>query len=213
MKDVSIPLSTKPTIGVDVGIKVLATLSDGTIVPNPRYLIKSEQQLKKQQRTLSKKPKGTRNRIKQRFVVAKVYRRIARQRNNYAHKVSRQLVNNYGTIIFEDLNIQGMLRNHKLAKHISDASWSKLINYTKYKAEEAGVSVRLVDPRNTSQRCSTCGRLVPKTLAERVHNCPHCGLVMDRDLNASINICTEGTSGKYAYGDSTSTCCKRNKAS
>ena len=109
------------------------------------------------------------------------------------------LVENYGLIIFEDLNISGMLKNHKLAKHISDASWNKLIQMTTYKAVEAGSEVRLVNPRNTSQKCSGCGEIVPKTLADRTHSCPKCGLVLDRDLNAALNILTVGTTGNQAY--------------
>ena len=142
--------------------------------------------------------------------MARVHRKIRRQRDDFLHKLSRQLVNNYGLIVFENLNIRGMMKNHKLAKHISDAAWSRLIQFTQYKAEEAGVEVRLVNPKNTTQACSGCGKIVPKTLADRVHCCPHCGLVMDRDLNASVNILMVGTTKNYAYGDPTSTlssCC------
>ena len=94
----------------------------------------------------------------------------------------------YGRIIFEDLNIQNMLKNHKLAKHIADASWNKLIQFTTYKAESAGCVVELVNPRGTSQLCSGCGSKVPKTLKDRIHCCPQCGLEMDRDDNAARNI-------------------------
>jgi len=120
--------------------------------------------------------------------------------------LSRELVDNYGCLVFEQLNIKGMVKNHNLAKHISDCSWRKLIEYTTYKAEEAGVEVRLVNPKNTTQICSGCGKIVPKTLADRTHNCSHCGLVMDRDLNAAKNILSRvGTTPSYAYGDLTST--------
>jgi len=189
----------KPSVGVDVGIKTLAVLSDGTEIANPRHLLKSEKKLHREQRRMARKVKGSNNRNDQRIEVAKVYRRIRRQRDDFLHKLSRQLVENYGLIIFEDLNIQGMVRNHKLAKHIADASWGRLIQFTQYKAEEAGAEVRLVNPRNTSQKCSGCGEIVPKTLADRIHCCPHCGLVMDRDENASINICTAGIAGTNAY--------------
>ena len=108
--------------------------------------------------------------------------------------------------MFEQLNIKGMVKNHNLAKHISDCSWRKLIEYTTYKAEEAGVEVRLVNPKNTTQICSGCGKIVPKTLADRTHNCSHCGLEIDRDLNAAKNILSRvGTTPSYAYGDLTST--------
>jgi len=197
--------STNPAIGVDVGIKTFAVLSDGECVENPRHFKKSETQLAKQQRRLSRKVKGSQNRNKQRTKVARVHRKIRRQREDFLHKVSRSLVENYGCIVFENLNIKGMLRNHKLAKHISDCAWRKLIEYTTYKAEEAGVAVRLVNPKNTTQKCSGCGEVVPKTLADRIHCCPHCGLEIDRDLNAAINICSVGITQSYAYGDLTST--------
>jgi len=197
--------STNPTVGVDVGIKTFVVLSDGECVENPRHFKKSEQQLAKQQRRLSRKVKESQNRNKQRTKVARVHRKIRRQREDFLHKVSRSLVENYGCIVFENLNIKGMLRNHKLAKHISDCAWRKLIEYTTYKAEEAGVEVRLVNPKNTTQICSGCGELVPKTLADRIHCCPHCGLEVDRDLNAAINIRSVGITQSYAYGDLTST--------
>jgi len=198
--------SLKPAIGVDVGIKTFAFLSDGTQVQNPRYLKHSEHKLIKTQRRLSKKVKSSNNRNKQRTRTAKVHRKIRRQRDDFLHKTSRELVNNYGFIAFEQLNIKGMVRNHKLAKHISDCAWRKLIEYTTYKAEEAGVEVRLVNPKNTTQMCSGCGKIVPKTLADRTHSCSHCGLVMDRDLNAAKNILSRvGTTQSYAYGDLTTT--------
>ena len=99
-------------------------------------------------------------------------------------------------IVFENLNINGMLKNHHLAKHIQDHAWGKLIQFTKSKAEKAGKVVELVDARYTSQKCSKCGILVPKTLADRVHLCPNCGLEMDRDINASLNIRTLGLRGR-----------------
>jgi putative transposase len=199
------PQSQNPTIGVDVGISTLAVLSDGTEIQNPRHTLKSQYKLRKAQRRLSRRQKGSNNRNKQRISVSKVHRNIRRQRDDYLHKLSDQLVKKYGCIIFEDLNISGMLKNHELAKHISDCSWNKLIQYTQYKAESAGVEVRLVNPRNTSQICSNCGKIVPKELKDRVHRCPHCGLVINRDFNASINICTAGSAGINAFGDLAST--------
>ncbi len=200
------PKSTNPMVGVDVGIKTFAFLSDGTSFDNPRHLRNSEVKLAKTQRRHSRKVLGSKNRNRQRIKVCKVHRVIKRQRDDFLHKLSRELVDNYGCLVFEKLNIRGMVRNHKLAKHISDCSWGKLIEYTTYKAEEAGVEVKLVNPYNTTQMCSGCGKIVPKTLADRTHICFHCGLVMDRDLNASKNIlCRAGTAPSYAYGDLTST--------
>jgi putative transposase len=193
--------STKPTVGVDVGIKTFAYLSDGKSIANPRTLVSSEQKLHREQRKLSKKEKGKNNRQKQRVEVAKVHRKIRRQREDFLHKTSTWLVQNYGAICFEDLNVKGMLRNHCLAKHIADASWNKLVNMTSYKAENAGCRVVLVDPRGTSQRCSGCGEKVPKTLSDRIHCCPHCGLIMDRDENAANNIHTAGSAEINAWRD------------
>ena len=198
---IKLPESTKPTIGIDVGITTLATMSDGTTIDNPRTLKKSQKKLATAQRRLSRKTKGSNRRAKQRTVVAKVHRKIRRQREDFLHKTSTQLVEKYGCICFEDLNITGMLKNHCLAKHIADASWDKLIQFTTYKAESASGRVVLVDPRGTSQRCSGCGEKVPKTLADRIHCCPNCGLVMDRDENAAVNIDMAGRAKINSHGD------------
>ncbi len=104
------------------------------------------------------------------------------------YQTSRRMVDQYGTIVFEDLNIKNMQKNHCLAKSIADVTWNLFITITENKAEEAGSRVILVNPRNTSQMCSRCGMIVKKTLSDRVHTCPHCGLMMDRDQNAAINI-------------------------
>lgn len=200
---VKVPDSKKPTIGVDVGISTFVTLSDGRTVDNPRTLVRMQKKLAREQRRLArKKNKTTNRRRKQKMRVAKVYRKIRRQRDDFIHKTSTWLVENYGAIAFEDLNILGMLRNHNLAKHIADASWNKLVQLTEYKAANAGVRVVLVDPRGTSQRCSGCGEKVPKTLTDRIHCCPRCGLVMDRDENAAVNIHTAGSAEIHAQGDS-----------
>ncbi len=130
-------------------------------------------------------------------------RKIRNQRTDFAHKTSRELVDTYDRIVFEDLQIKNMMQNHHLAKSISDASWYQLISLTKSKAEYAGKIVELVNARNTSQNCSGCGNSVAKDLSVRVHSCPFCGLELDRDHNAAINILnrsnsTVGTTGIYA---------------
>jgi len=117
-----------------------------------------------------------------------VHERIANKREDFVQKVSLDLVRTYDLITFEDLNIKGMIKNHKLAKHIADVAWNKLVTITSYKAEWAGKRVELVNPCNTFQMCSGCGEIVKKELSERTHNCPFCGLVLDRDHNAAINI-------------------------
>jgi len=175
-------------VGIDVGLANFATMSNGTFIPNPRFFRAEEKELARVQRKLSKASKGTTERQKARKVVQLVHERIANKRYNFAHQISRQLVGNYSFIAFEDLNIKNMIKNHCLAKSIADVSWNMLINMTKYKAESAGSVVVLVNPANTSKMCSRCGLLVEKTLADRVHKCDSCDLVMDRDHNAAINI-------------------------
>ena len=119
-------------------------------------------------------------------MVERVHERISNKRGDFIHQESRRLVNRFGVIAFEDLNVKGMMQGN-LAKSIGDAGWSMFVNATKNKAEEAGSKVVLVNPIGTSQTCSRCGLIVKKTLSERMHRC-ECGLVMDRDVNAAINV-------------------------
>lgn len=175
-------------VGIDVGLESFATLSNGEKIENPRFFRTDEKALAKAQRKLSKAEKGTPERKKARKIVAHVHERIANRRLNFAHQTSRKVVDRFGTIVFEDLNITNMQKNHHLAKSIADVAWNMFITITESKAEDAGSRVILVNPRNTSQMCSRCGMIVAKTLSDRVHSCSHCGLVMDRDQNAAINI-------------------------
>ena len=142
--------------------------------------------------------KRSEKRNKQRIIVAKVHRKIRNQRKDFAHKTSRMLVDNYDLIKFEDLQIKNMVQNHHLAKSISDAGWYQLMNLTEYKAAYAGKFVEFVNPAGTSQTC-ICGYFVPKKLSERIHSCPSCGLVMERDHVSAIlidrSISTVGTMG------------------
>ena len=198
-----VPDEIKTETGIDVGLSSLITMSNGCQIEPPEFLRASEKRLSREQIHLSKKKLRSKNRNKQRIIVSKVHRKIRNQRKDFAHKISRTLVNEYDHIVFEDLQVQNMIKNHHLAKSISDASWSQLINFTKTKAEYAGKIVELVNPRNTSQICSKCGKSVPKDLSVRVHSCPFCGLVLDRDHNAAINILnrsisTVGTTGFQA---------------
>ena len=189
--ETELPLILQKTglsIGVDVGISSFLTLSDGQHVPNPRFFVNEEKNLAKAQRKLSKAEKGTALRKKALKVVQHVHERITNKRNDFAQKVSLNLVKAYDLITFEDLNIKGMIQNHCLAKHIADVAWNQLITLTTYKAEWAGKRVELVNPYNTSQMCSGCGQIVQKDLSERTHSCPFCGLIIDRDHNAAINI-------------------------
>jgi putative transposase len=179
-------------VGIDVGLEAFATFSNGEKIANPRFFRQEEKQLAKAQRRFSKAEEATPERIKRRRIIRRIHERIANRRSNFAHKRSRELVNRFGVIAFEDLNTQAMRKNHCLAKSIADAAWNQLVRYTVRKAEEAGRRVVLVDPRNTSKRCSRCGQMVPKDLSVRVHSCPVCGLVMDRDENAALNILALG---------------------
>lgn len=190
------------SIGIDVGINAFAVLSDGTVIENPKHLRKAEKKLMRKQRRLSARKKGSANRRKARKVVAKIHRKIRNQRADFHHKLSRAIVDRYGLIAVEDLNIQGMVRNHHLAKSISDAGWGQFLNFLAYKAENAGCRVAKVTARYTSINCSGCGEQVDKTLADRIHACPFCGLVLDRDHNAAINILNRaGTAPINAYGE------------
>jgi putative transposase len=181
-----LPTSEKQ-IGIDLGLSQLAVTSDGDRIESPKILRKSEEKLKRKQRAVSKKKRGSNRRRKAVRNLARLHEKLANQRMDYAHKESRKLVNKYGLIAFEDLNIQGMVKNHYLAKSIVDAGWNRLVQFVMYKAESAGRQVVQVNPYNTSQRCSNCGEIVRKSLTVRVHQCA-CGYVADRDENAAINI-------------------------
>lgn len=185
-------------IGVDVGLQTFAMLSSGEKIANPRFFKREQDALAKAQRRMSKEAKGTPGRVKCRKVVSRIHERITNKRTNFAHQESRKLVNAYGVIVLEKLAVVDMMSNHilvfgnKLNKSIADVAWSQLAQFTAYKAEDAGRLFLQVDPRNTSKKCSRCGSIVPKDLNVRIHDCPHCGLVLDRDHNAAINILALG---------------------
>ncbi len=175
-------------VGIDVGLHHFAVLSDGQIIENPRKLRMSERKLTRVQRQFSRKKRKSRNREKARINVAQLHEKIANQRNDFLHKVTRKIADVYSSVYVEDLRITNMLKNHKLAKSIADASWGRFIQMLSYKEEESGGKVVKVNPKGTTQKCSRCGLKVPKTLAQRVHICPQCGLEICRDLNASRNL-------------------------
>jgi putative transposase len=175
-------------VGLDVGLEHFLTDSDGKQIENPHHLKKALKRLKRRQKKLSKKEKDSENRNKQRIRVASLHERVTNQRDDFLHKLSRYYVNRYDFIAVEDLNIRGMLRNHKLSSSISDAAWNKFAEMLAYKAGKAGKLVVRVSPRNTTQRCSRCGGIAKKSLAERTHKCPYCGLEFDRDYNSALDI-------------------------
>jgi putative transposase len=179
-------------VGVDLGLKVFAYCSDGVILPNPRIARKAERAQRTAQRALARCKRGSNRRRKVKIRLARVHRKIANTRSTWLHQQSAALVSRADLIVVEDLNIKNMIRHPTLARSIADASWSKFLDMLRYKAERAGAHLIRVDPRNTSQKCSGCGELVPKSLAVRTHSCPHCGLVIDRDWNASLNILRAG---------------------
>ncbi|MFQ5796626.1 MAG: RNA-guided endonuclease InsQ/TnpB family protein, partial [Candidatus Bipolaricaulia bacterium] len=166
--------------------------SAGDYEDHPQFLRQSENKLKQEQRRLSRKQTGSKNREKQRVCLEKAHEKVKNQRLDFLHKLSRFLVSRYDTIVFEELYIPGLVQNPHLAKSILDAGWGTLIQLTTYKSVALGGKVVQVDPRYTSQRCSRCGAMVPKTLSVRVHSCAYCGLVLDRDENAARNILRVG---------------------
>lgn len=201
-------------IGIDVGLTKFAHLSNDTIIKNERFLKQKEKRIKQLQRRLSRKKKGSHNRYKAQLRLAIEHEKVADKRHDFQHKASRYLADTYGQIGVEGLNINGMLKNHHLAKHIADAGWGGFLQKTCYKAVSAGGMFVVGDPFFPStQQCSGCGAYIKKQLDERIHNCPICGLKLDRDLNSSItrkpsNILKTDRAGQvriYACGDSAST--------
>jgi len=178
------------TIGVDVGIKDFAILSNGEKIGNPRCLKQSFLRMKVLQRRLSKKQKGSNNRNKAKKAVAKLHEKIHNQRNDFQHKLSFRLVCENQAIALETLNVDGMLKNHTLAQHIADASWSSFVTQLEYKAQRLGKTILRIGQFEPSTKiCSKCGYYNRDlTLADRDWVCPDCGSHHDRDINAAINI-------------------------
>lgn len=179
---------TPEQVGIDVGLKTFATLSTAEEIANPRFFRREEKALAKVQRKHSKLAKGTTERRKHRKVVARVHERIAWRRQNFTHQQSRQIVDRFGVICVEDLQVTRMTHNHCLAKSIADASWSAFFSQLAAKAEEVGRKFVKVNPAYTSQTCNRCGHRQKMPLDVRIFNCPCCQMQLDRDLNAAINI-------------------------
>lgn len=182
------------SVGIDVGLSTFATLSNGEKIDNPRFFKREEKALAKAQRRLSKAEKGSRERKRRRKVVARVHERTRFKRKNFAHQESRRIVNRFGTICVEDLSVKRMIENgHRTrSKSIADAAWSDFLQMIGVKAEWAGRQFVKINPAYTSQDCSTCGQRQEIDLSVRIYNCPRCQVVLDRDLNAALNILRVG---------------------
>lgn len=186
--------SNNKSVGIDLGLKYFCITSDGKYVENPKFYQKTEKKIKKAQRRLSKKRKGSKNRNKQRIKLAKIHRKIKNQRNNFLHQLSSKIVHENQVICLEDLNVKDMVKNHCLSKSIHDVSWSEFVRQLEYKSKWCGRNLVKIDRFFPSSKlCSNCG-CKKKTLGldERVYKCEHCGIEIDRDLNASLNILKEG---------------------
>ena len=197
--------------GIDVGIKSFLVDSDGVIVDNPKFFRQSEALLRVRQRILSRREKGSNRRKDARILVSKAYGKIRNQRNDFLHKLANQYIQNYGTLIFEDLNIKGMVQNHCLAKSIHDASWGKFYLLCAYKAEEAGRQIiRIPRFEPTSKKCSVCGAINQELeLSHRKWVCKSCGALHDRDHNAAKNIKRVGqTQQALTCGNAQSVACE-----
>jgi putative transposase len=194
--------STGSQVGIDMGLKSFYTDSEGATVANPRFLRKAEKKLKRLHRLVSRKQKRSKNRRKAIKRLAKGYLKVSRQRKDFAAKTAGALISSHDLIAYENLQIANLVKNHHLAKSISDAAWGQFLDWLKYYGQIAGVQVIGVSPRFTTQDCSGCGERVWKSLSTRTHVCPSCGLVLDRDHNAALNILESAlrTAGQVGTG-------------
>ncbi|MEG4289969.1 transposase [Microcoleus sp. C2C3] len=179
---------TGKTLGLDVGLTHFYTDSDGQTVENPRHLRKSQKALKRLNHRFSRTKKGSKNRAKARNRLSRKHLKVSRQRKDFAVKLARCVIQSSDLVAYEDLQVRNLVKNRKLAKSISDAAWSNFRQWLEYFGKVFGVVTVAVPAHYTSQNCSNCGEVVKKSLSQRTHRCVHCGVVLDRDKNAAINI-------------------------
>lgn len=184
------PVPIQSSVGIDLGLTSFIMKDDGSKIDHPGFIEKSKNKIKK----LNSKLRRNNYNDKTRKALSHAYEKIANQRADFLHKVGNELVSEFDLICFEDLSVKSIQRisRRDVNRKIADVAWNTLVLLTTYKAESAGKKVQLVNPHNTSQVCSQCGIYVPKTLKDRVHICPECGLILDRDHNAAKNILTLG---------------------
>ena len=215
------PISENKAVGIDLGIKTFAVLSDGTEIQNHKYLKRSIKKVKRLQHSLSKKAKGSKNREKARLRLARVHERVCNQRNDFLHQVTHRLVANYDTICLETLSASNMVKNHHLAQALEDIAINRFNTLLEYKAKEYGVNILRIGRFEPSSKMCTCGYINHDlTLSMRTWKCPVCGAVHDRDLLAANNIKrfafnklnTAGTAGIKACGDMSKDTCAAHEA-
>ncbi len=204
-KPVEMPMvsENQATIGIDMGIKAMLVLSDGTVYENPKALKSNMKSLKRMQRGLTRKVKGSNNRGKQQMKIARKYYRVTNIRKNAIHQATIAIVKKYDKIIVETLNVKGMMQNHNLAQAISDVSFGEVVRQLSYKAQWQGKEVVKADQWYASSKtCSCCGHKKEKLgLGERIYNCGNCGLSIDRDLNAAKNLAKYSPTAKFAESE------------
>ncbi|MGB3204394.1 MAG: transposase [Crinalium sp.] len=179
---------TGRTLGLDVGLLHFYTDSTGKTVDNPRYLRKSEKALKRLNRRLSRTNKGSKNKAKARNRLGRKHLKVSRRRKDFAVKLARCVIQSADVVVYEDLQVKNMVKNKKLSKSILDASWTIFLGWLEYFGKVFGVITVPVPPMYTSQKCSSCGDIVKKSLSTRTHRCHNCGMALDRDHNAALNI-------------------------
>ena len=192
------PEPRSEVVGIDVGLNAFCTDTEGQKIANPKYYRQAQVDLRRRQRKVARRKKGSHRRKKAVKELARAHRRVKNLRLDFLHKTANHYIEKFKTICVEKLNLRNMIKNKHLSKSISDAGWGTFVELLLCKAAEAGREVIQVDPKGTSQNCSDCGETVKKSLAVRIHHCPHCGLELDRDENAARNIAVKATGAGLA---------------